>query len=144
NNYRSPQNLLDLTYKFIRLNDPNRLEYQLAHGSTGSPLKTKLSKRLIAPHSEPAVIEHVAAKTDIEEARNVVEKIIELQEKKRLTWDDFAILVRANNSAEPFLAELERRGVPYQFIASRGLYAKPIVLDILLIIIMKARVYTAF
>ncbi|HCB36435.1 TPA: hypothetical protein DEP31_03145, partial [Candidatus Azambacteria bacterium] len=33
NNYRSPQNLLDLTYKFIRLNDPNRLEYQLAHGS---------------------------------------------------------------------------------------------------------------
>ncbi|OGD31097.1 hypothetical protein A2W60_02480 [Candidatus Azambacteria bacterium RIFCSPHIGHO2_02_46_12] len=131
NNYRSPQNLLDLTYKFIRLNDPNRLEYQLAHGSTGSPLKTKLSKRLIAPHSEPAVIEHVAAKTDIEEARNVVEKIVELQEKKRLTWDDFAILVRANNSAEPFLAELERRGVPYQFIASRGLYAKPIVLDIL-------------
>lgn len=131
NNYRSPQNLLDLTYKFIRLNDPNRLEYQLAHGSTGSPLKTKLSKRLIAVHSEPAVMEHVAAKTDLEEARNVVEKIVELQEKERLTWDDFAILVRANNSAEPFLAELERRGVPYQFVASRGLYAKPIVLDIL-------------
>lgn len=28
-NYRSPQNVLDLAYDFIQHNNPNRLEYQL-------------------------------------------------------------------------------------------------------------------
>jgi DNA helicase-2/ATP-dependent DNA helicase PcrA len=28
-NYRSPQNILDLAYNFIQHNNPNRLEYQL-------------------------------------------------------------------------------------------------------------------
>ncbi|MBU4022777.1 hypothetical protein KJ591_00190, partial [Patescibacteria group bacterium] len=28
-NYRSTQNILDLAYNFIQLNNPNRLEYQL-------------------------------------------------------------------------------------------------------------------
>jgi len=45
--------------------------------------------------------------------------------------NDFAILARANDHAEPFIAELSRRGIPYIFVANRGLYRKPLILDIL-------------
>lgn len=39
--------------------------------------------------------------------------------------------MRANDSAVPFIRALERAGLPYQFLASRGLYSKPIILDII-------------
>jgi DNA helicase-2/ATP-dependent DNA helicase PcrA len=40
-------------------------------------------------------------------------------------------LVRANDSAIPFIKGLERANLPYQFLASRGLYSKPVILDII-------------
>ncbi len=39
--------------------------------------------------------------------------------------------MRANDSASPFIKGLERANLPYQFLASRGLYSKPIILDII-------------
>jgi len=57
-NYRSTQDILDLAYKFIQLNNPNRLEYQLSQEKEllkeaqkkGINLKNfkRISKRLIA------------------------------------------------------------------------------------------------
>ena len=47
-----------------------------------------------------------------------------------LTWDDFAILVRANSSAEPFLQQLQAQEIPFQFMASQGLFSQPVILDI--------------
>ncbi|MBI2054102.1 MAG: PD-(D/E)XK nuclease family protein, partial [Candidatus Staskawiczbacteria bacterium] len=46
-------------------------------------------------------------------------------------YNDFAILVRANSHAAPFVRALERAGLPYQFLASRGLYSKPVILDVI-------------
>jgi len=40
-------------------------------------------------------------------------------------------LVRANDSAIPFIKGLERANLPYQFLASRGLYSKPVILDVI-------------
>ncbi|MCK4781447.1 UvrD-helicase domain-containing protein [Candidatus Parcubacteria bacterium] len=124
-NYRSPQNILDLSYKFIQLNNPNRLEYQLNEAG-------KINKKLIACEKDKGVIEVLCFKTLEQEARGVVEKIAQiLKQDKEANFNDFAILVRANNNAQPFCKELERNGFPYQFLASKGLYSKPVILDII-------------
>ena len=125
-NYRSSQNILDLSYKFIKANDPDRLEFV-----------NKIDKKLIAmdgdlPAQAGGIIEHINAKNLDEEVGNVVKKILEILKKdKEANYNDFAILVRANDSAVPFIKALERAGLPYQFLASRGLYSKPVILDVI-------------
>jgi DNA helicase-2/ATP-dependent DNA helicase PcrA len=120
-NYRSYQNILDLAYKFIKANDPDRLEYV-----------NKINKKLIAEKKGKGTIEHIHAKTLDEEVRKTIKKILEILKKdKDADYNDFAILVRANDAANPFIKALERMGLPYQFLASKGLYSKPIVLDII-------------
>ena len=122
NNYRSSQEILDLSYQFIQQNNPNRLEVKLGD---------KISKKLLSNAENKAFIEHLHYSTLEEEAEKTIEKIIKLKEEdKESTWNDFAILVRANDTASSFANEMEKRGVPYQFMALRGLYSKNIILDI--------------
>ncbi|MFA6098240.1 MAG: UvrD-helicase domain-containing protein [Patescibacteria group bacterium] len=134
-NYRSRQNILDLSYKFIKQNDPNRLEYQLSKGRIdpkGAPLKSKISKKLKAHTTEPGAILHLHFRSYLEEASGVVKKIVELKKKdKKLLWSDFAILVRANANAAEFITALARYDIPYQFLASKGLYSQPEVMDVI-------------
>ncbi len=141
-NYRSAQDILDLSYNFIQLNNPNRLEYQLNQnkdiseqakekGINISKFK-KVDKRLKAQTQEKGFIQHLHFKSLDEEAEGVVEKISQLmKEDKEANFSDFVILVRANNSANIFCRALEKKGVPYEFLASRGLYSQPIILDII-------------
>ena len=120
-NYRSAQNILDLAYKFIKANDPDRLEYV-----------NKINKKLIADNKGKGIIEHIHAKSLDEEAGKTIRKILEVLKKdKEINYNDIAILVRANNAANSFTKALERAGLPYQFLASKGLYAKPCVLDVI-------------
>jgi DNA helicase-2/ATP-dependent DNA helicase PcrA len=128
-NYRSRQNLLDAAHAFIAQNNPNRLEAQLTGDAQG--FTAPISKKLTATRKGVGIYETVVAETEAGEADAVVAKILELRSKAKAKWDDCAILVRANDHAEPFLAALDRAGVPYQFLASRGLYRKEIILDIL-------------
>lgn len=120
-NYRSCQNILDLAYKFIKANDPDRLEFV-----------NKINKKLIAKDRCQGKIEHLCAKTVEEEAKETVKKILGILKKdKDASYNDFAILVRANDAAIPFTKALERSNLPYQFLASKGLYSKPVILDII-------------
>jgi DNA helicase II / ATP-dependent DNA helicase PcrA len=123
-NYRSQQNILDLSYEFIKQNNPNRLEWQFKKDKN-------LSKKLIAENSGAGVIE-VLQGADLDgEVKLVANKIIELKNKnKNVSLNDFAVLVRANDSANDFMAEFDRRGLPFIFGSSRGLYAKPIIMDV--------------
>ena len=134
-NYRTRQNILDLAYKFIKQNDPNRLEYQLSHGKIdpkGAPLKSKVSKKLQAMTGKEGMIQHLHFRSYLEEANGVAKKILELKKKnKKLFWNDFAILVRANSYANEFINALARRDIPHQFLASRGLYSQPEVMDVI-------------
>jgi len=133
-NYRTKQNILDLAYKFIKQNDPNRLEYQLSKGKIdpkGAPLKTKVSKKLTAHTGKDGAIQHLHYKSYFEEASGVVKQIIELKKQdKKLLWSDFAILVRANAYANEFITALARFDIPYQFLASKGLYSQPEIMDV--------------
>jgi len=120
-NYRSCQNILDKSYGFIKQNDPDRLEF-----------RAKIDKKLVAEVEGKGIIEHIHAKNIDTEVGEVVKKILEILKKdKEVTYNDFTILVRANDSAIPFIKGLERANLPYQFLASRGLYSKPIILDII-------------
>lgn len=121
-NYRSCQNILDLAYKFIKANDPDRLEYV-----------NKISKKLVSMKpDQDCTIEHIHAQSLEEEVNKTVKKILEiLKADKEADYNDFAILVRANDAANPFIRALERSGLPYQFMASKGLYSKPAILDVI-------------
>ncbi|MBU4125290.1 ATP-dependent helicase, partial [Patescibacteria group bacterium] len=166
NNYRNKQNVLDLSYEFIKLNNPNRLEYQLntktrKHKNTENtktlglrPQNTKtlsfaskhentktrkhentetheLNKKLLAQGKGEGVIEVIQGSDLQDEVGRVVEKIADLKiQSKNSSWNDFAILVRANDSAKDFCNALEIAGLPYQFLSSRGLYAKPVIMDL--------------
>lgn len=124
-NYRSKQNILDLSYRFIQNNNPNRLEIVLGGERT-------FSKKLIAQRKGKGIIEYVELETQEDEVRFVIQTILELREKNHdLSWSDFAILVRANSYADLFNYGLSQAQIPYYFVASRGLYNKPVVLDIL-------------
>ncbi len=128
-NYRNTQNILDLSYEFIQLNNPNRLEYQFAKDNKE---KMKLEKKLIARGNSEGVIEVMQGIDLQDEVGQVVEKIADLRLKdKKATWNDFAILVRANESAKDFCNALDIAMLPYQYLASRGLYAKPVIMDVI-------------
>lgn len=119
-NYRSTQQVLDLAYNFIQQNNPERLESRL-----------RISKKLKSNIKEQGVVEVIHAAGAFEEARKVVDMIIQLCQSENLTYNDFAILVRANDHADTFIAELSRRQVPFMFVANRGLYKKPLILDLI-------------
>ena len=121
-NYRSGQTILDKAYASIQHNNPDRLE-----------VKLKLDKHLVAKNNKlPDAVLHIHEATLDDEVEAVVKEIAKLkQTDETSTWDDFAILVRANNHAEPFLSALHRQGIPYEFLSSTGLYRQPIVVDCL-------------
>jgi len=121
NNYRSSQNILDKSYSFISQNNPDRLEYI-----------NKIDKKLVANIKEEGIVQHIHAKNLDQEVGETLKKILEiLKRDKESNYSDFAILVRANDHAVPFIKALERANLPYQFLASRGLYAKPVILDVI-------------
>ncbi len=118
-NYRSKQEILDVSYRFIKRNDPNRLEAKLG-----------LSKRLQAERGKGGAIVHANLADIDDEARYVAEEMLRLKERDPdASWGDFAILARANAHLKPFMEALARRGVPYLYVASKGLYLKNVIQD---------------
>ncbi|MDD3679225.1 MAG: ATP-dependent helicase, partial [Patescibacteria group bacterium] len=111
-NFRSTQKILDISYKFINHNNPNRLE-----------VKEKINKKLISDLGEGADPRLHLFSDETKEADFVAEKI-EKELKKGKSPTDFAILVRANRHAEEFVLALKKRGIPYVFSGLAGLYQK--------------------
>ncbi|PIQ70095.1 hypothetical protein COV89_02335 [Candidatus Shapirobacteria bacterium CG11_big_fil_rev_8_21_14_0_20_40_12] len=118
-NYRSTQAILDASYKLIKNNDPDTLEATMG-------ISKKLQKMR---EVEETPIEFLISSRVENEAETVVLKVKELSEK--YAYKDFAILVRANNHAEPFVKELIRKGIPYQFLGPGRLFKQPEVKDLI-------------
>ncbi len=111
-NYRSTQTILDSSYKLIKYNDPDTLEATLG-----------ISKKLISERKlRGGKIEFIYENRVEDEADKVAQMIKKVASSDNYQWSDFAILVRANNHAEPFTRALQRRGVPYQFLGPGMLY----------------------
>ncbi len=111
-NYRSTQEILDSSYKLIQNNNPDRLE-----------IKNKIDKKLIGVKhgAEPELIycNNLSCEAD-----KVAKKIIELKEKQKLNYKDFAILVRANSNAKPFIESLNLSGIPHIFSGATDLFSQ--------------------
>jgi DNA helicase-2/ATP-dependent DNA helicase PcrA len=119
-NYRSGQVILDVAYDFIKYNDPNTLETKLG-----------ISKKLTGHKDDRGVTEVLSFATEQEEVRGVVAAIAEIYRASAVKWSDFAILVRANDTAVPYIGELTKLGIPNVFVSLKGLYYKPIIIDVL-------------
>ena len=141
-NYRSPQNILDLSYSFIQKNNPNRLECQLKDFKDISNQAQEkgilldeikgVNKKLKSNQKKKGVIELLSFESIDEELSGIVSKIWEIKEiDKKVSFSDFAVLTRTNESANMFSRALERAGIPYQFISSKGLYNNPLIIDLI-------------
>ena len=117
-NYRSTKEILDRSYDLIQINNPDRLE-----------VAQKLDKKLESMRRiKGSAIEVLYAERVENEAELVAKKIAELKPTK---WSDVAILVRANNHAEPFARVLSRSGIPYQFLGPGQLFRQPEIKDLI-------------
>lgn len=126
-NYRNSQNILDLAYRFIKLNNPNRLEYQFKEDKTTDE---ELNKELQANTKEEGSIELISGADSADEIARVINRIAELKIKdKEAVWGDFAILARANDHAREVCSFLEEARFPYLLYSSRGLYGKDVILN---------------
>lgn len=133
-NYRSTQEILDRSYDLIQHNNPDRLE-----------VVEKIDKKLKAMNgAKRTAISFIHTENMGDEAQKVVEEIIKLTDYSLQTTEktvdrspstvdyrDIAILVRANNHAGPFIRELERHGIPNQFLGPSNLFEKEEILDLI-------------
>ncbi len=113
-NYRSHQEVLDAAYRLITYNNPDRLE-----------VKYGIAKKLEAEHGPGPAPVHLHYDTLTAEADGVAALVEEKVAAKAYRYGDFAILVRANNDADPFLRALNLKGIPWTFSGNAGLYGRP-------------------
>ncbi len=87
---------------------------------------------MISNVTAPAYVEHLHGATGEEEIEKVIEKIEALYDSQEgISWQDFAVLLRANNQANAFIQKMGQKGIPYTYLASRGLYSKQVIMDLL-------------
>lgn len=125
NNYRSHQEILDLAYNFISHNNPNRLEVKLG-------IDKKLKSYFKSDNNQTNTVSAYNFLNESDEMTFVSSKILEIYKKdSECNWLDFAILTRTNDSADKYSKELSRLNIPNHFVSLKGLYYKPIILDII-------------
>ena len=116
-NFRSGQAILDCAYRLIRFNDPDRLEVRQGIDKRLRAWQAAPLARSAEPHLH--VFETVAGESDW-----VAETIRQAVESGARRPGDYAILVRSNRQAEPFLRSLNVAGIPWQFSGSGGWLAR--------------------
>jgi len=119
-NYRSEQKILDSAYDMIQHNNPDRLE-----------VKEGINKRLTSMRdSSEGTIDFLYANRGEDEAEMVAKKIRDEVKKSHRTYNEFAILVRANDHATPFQRALDRMNIPYQFLGPGHLFEQEEIKDL--------------
>jgi len=118
-NYRSTQEILDLAYNFIQKNNPERLEPKLG-----------INKKLKSNTKEVGEIKVLEAEDLSGELNMVAKKILDLKTSEN-SWNDFAVLIRSRAAADELLPVFTKTHIPFTFASNKGLYKKPIILDIL-------------
>ncbi|OGK26973.1 hypothetical protein A3D80_03195 [Candidatus Roizmanbacteria bacterium RIFCSPHIGHO2_02_FULL_40_13b] len=122
-NFRSTQKILDVAYKVIQNNNPDTLESKLG-----------ISKELKSQQGEGATddIELKLNMNVVHEADAVISNIEKRKkENPKLTFNDFAILTRANAHIDPFIKALSAAGIPYQVNNQGLLFKQPEIKDLI-------------
>src|SRR3989344_2919975 len=119
-NYRSNQTILDHAYELIQHNNPDTLESTLG-----------ISKKLTSHAKDRADATTLNVFSHSDDETDWVVEQIEMLHKKKYTFGDMALLVRANAHSEPFIRALKRKGIPYQFLGPGSLFKQPEVKDLI-------------
>ena len=110
-NYRSTQEILDSAYRIIQHNNPDRLEY-----------RDGLNK-MLRSHREPGPgIRCVRHESVFSESEAIADEIRGRVSGGGSSPKDFAILLRTNAAAEPYVKSLNLAGIPWRFSGNAGLY----------------------
>lgn len=117
-NYRSLKPILTAAYNLILHNNPDRLEVKLKINKKLEPTR-RTPRSLGGVGPQPEIVE---LPTESAEVDWIISAIFKLVAQKKYTYQDFAILTRANSQLEPFVLALRRAGLPYQLIGNRGLF----------------------
>jgi DNA helicase-2/ATP-dependent DNA helicase PcrA len=112
-NYRSTQVILDRAYALIKHNNPDRLE-----------IRCDIDKKLEGITEKGKEVKHLHFDTVSSEADGVAEIIEDKIKTKKYAYSDFAVLVRSNNDADPFIRALNMKGIPWRFSGNQGLYSR--------------------
>jgi DNA helicase-2/ATP-dependent DNA helicase PcrA len=112
-NYRSTQPILDAAYQLIQHNNPERLE-----------VKENVVKKLEATIDTDGKSIHMHQFDSLSHETDRVAEIIREKVNHGSNYRDFAVLVRRNADADPFLKSLNMKGIPFRFSGSRGLYTQ--------------------
>lgn len=116
-NYRSTQSILDASYQLIQHNNPDRLE-----------VKEHINKKLTSARNLsgewPKLLYEERVENEADAVAKEMKRVSELKKPGGGTynWKDMAILVRANNHAEPFTRALMRHNIPFQFLGPGQLF----------------------
>jgi DNA helicase-2/ATP-dependent DNA helicase PcrA len=118
-NFRSRQEILDAAYRLIQYNNPNRLEVienvdKRLHAAGAAGEKDNGLEPIYHTHFDTTDTEADWISTTISEAL-----------ASGQGYGDFAILVRKNAAADPFIRALNFRGIPNRFTGNRGLFNRP-------------------
>ncbi len=116
-NYRSPQPILDLSYRIIQKNNPNRLE-----------VTESVDKRLIASQRVNGKLPEIYHFPSLQDE---VDFILREALKSVNAGDNTAILVRTNASTIPFIEKLKFTKFHYQYFSASPLFTKAGVKDCL-------------
>ena len=145
-NYRSYQYILDKAYDLIKHNDPDTLEAKLGISKKLQSIrKGDGDIRVKFIHTDRVENEADMVAREIKKMVSVISNVSERSseafkntalprldfssasgrtrnDKDLYFWKDFAILVRANNHAEPFIRAFLRHAIPYQFLGPGQLF----------------------
>ncbi|MCR5348859.1 MAG: UvrD-helicase domain-containing protein [Bacilli bacterium] len=112
-NYRSTKKILEAANKLIAHNRKRVPKNLFTEESEGDPI---VAKRFDTPE---------------EEARFVVDKVVEIAEKNGGDYENIALLYRSSYLTRPFEQEFAHRGLPYRIFGGLRFYQRKEVKDVL-------------
>ena len=138
-NYRSNQKILDVAYNFIQNNNPDRLEAtekiskRLIAQKTTTTSPTAFTPRSLGAGGPISLIFTDRVEDEAEKVSQIINQLTTLTPPNHPSYNfkDIAILVRANNHAEPFIKALKRLGLPYQFLGPARLFSQEEIKDLI-------------
>lgn len=119
-NYRSTQAILDPAYRLIRHNNPDTLESKLG-----------IDKNLVSVSEMTGKAVRFVHVNRVENEAEEVAKEIERLANEGYKYKDMAILVRANNHADPFVQTFQSLGVPHQFLGPAKLLQQAEIIELI-------------
>ena len=119
-NYRSTKTIVEAANKLIQNNE----------GQSSKILNTNAGKNSLLHENK---IKIISSNDDKDEARKVIEKIIELHNENQEIndWESFAILYRTHKQSEAFESQLKNSNIPYKIIGKIKFLEREIIVHII-------------